>query len=69
MHLLSLRVKTYANPFDTQKPQSKFPTDYFLSNHSIVKEINSEYSLECSLEINPDAQAEAPVLWSPDAKS
>ena len=62
MHLLSLRVKMYANHLDTQKPQSNFPTDYFLSNQSIVKEINSEYSLECSLEINPDSFGNKPTL-------
>ena len=32
------------------------------SNQSILKEINSECSLT-------DAEAEAPVLWPPDAKS
>ena len=52
----------YENPLNTQKPQFKFPTDYFLSNHSIVKEINSEYSLECSLEINPDSFGNKPTL-------
>ena len=31
------------------------------SNQSILKEINPEYSLE--------AEAEAPILWSPDAKN
>ena len=31
------------------------------SNHSILKEINPEYSL--------DAEAETPILWSPDAKN
>ena len=34
------------------------------SNQSILKEINPEYSLE-----RIDAEAEAPVLWPPDAKS
>ena len=34
------------------------------SNHSILKKISPEYSLE-----GPDAEAEAPVLWSPDAKN
>ena len=63
MHLLSLRVKMYANHLDTQKPQSNFPTDYFfLSHQSIVKEINSGYSLECSLEINPDSFGNKPTL-------
>ena len=33
------------------------------SNQSILKEINPEYSLE------RDAEAEAPVLWPPDATS
>ena len=32
------------------------------SNQSIVKEINPEYSLEGLVE------AEAPILWPPDAK-
>ena len=32
------------------------------SNQSILKEINSEYSLEV-------LDAEAPILWPPDAKS
>ena len=31
------------------------------SNQSVLKEINSEYS--------SDAEAEAPPLWPPDAKS
>ena len=34
------------------------------SNLSILKEINSEYSLERN-----DAEAEAPIFWPPDAKS
>ena len=34
-----------------------------LSNQSILKEINTEYSLE------GDAEAEAPVLFPPDVKS
>ena len=34
------------------------------SNHSILKEISPEYSLE-----GTDAEAEAPILWPPDAKS
>ena len=34
------------------------------SNQSIVKEISPEYSLE-----RTDAEAEAPILWPPDAKS
>ena len=34
------------------------------SNQSILKEINPEYSLE-----GTDAEAEAPVLWPPEAKS
>ena len=34
------------------------------SNQSILKEINSEYSLE-----RTDAEAEAPILWPPDVKS
>ena len=34
------------------------------SNQSILKEINSEYSLEYS-----DAEAGAPILWPADAKS
>ena len=34
------------------------------SNHSILKEINPEYSLG-----RTDAEAEAPILWPPDAKS
>ena len=33
------------------------------SNQSILKEINPEYSGRT------DAEAEAPILWSPDAKS
>ena len=33
------------------------------SNQSILKEINPEYSLE-----GLDAEAEAPILWPPDAK-
>ena len=33
------------------------------SNQSVVKEINPEYSLE------GDAEAEAPILWPPDARS
>ena len=33
------------------------------SNQSILKEINPEYSLE------GDAEAEAPILWPPDARS
>ena len=34
------------------------------SKQSILKEINLEYSLE-----ETDAEAEAPVLWPPDAKN
>ena len=34
-------------------------------NQSILKEINLEYSLERPLE---DAEAEAPILWPPNAK-
>ena len=34
------------------------------SNQSIVKEISPEYSLE-----RTDAEAEAPILWPPDAKN
>ena len=34
------------------------------SNQSILKEINPEYSLEGLI-----LEAEAPILWSPDAKS
>ena len=34
------------------------------SNQSILKEISPEYSLECT-----DAEAETPILWSPDAKN
>ena len=34
------------------------------SNQSVLKEINSEYSLEYS-----DAEAGAPILWPADAKS
>ena len=34
------------------------------SNQSILKEINPEHSLD-----GTDAEAEAPVLWPPDAKS
>ena len=32
------------------------------SNQSILKEIKPEY-------IKPDAKAETPILWSPDAKN
>ena len=34
------------------------------SNQSVLKEINPEYSLE-----GLDAEAEAPILWSPDEKN
>ena len=34
------------------------------SNHSILKEINPEYSL-----VPMNAEAESPVLWPPDGKS
>ena len=34
------------------------------SNQSIINEINPEYSLECWT----DDEAEAPVLWPPEAK-
>ena len=34
------------------------------SNQSVLKEINPEYSLEGRM-----AEAEAPVFWSPNAKS
>ena len=34
------------------------------SNQSVLKEINPEYSLEGLM-----AEAEAPVFWSPNAKS
>ena len=34
------------------------------SNQSILKEISLEYSLE-----GTDAEAEAPILWSPDMKN
>ena len=34
------------------------------SDQSILKEISPEYSLE-----GTDAEAEAPILWPPDAKS
>ena len=34
------------------------------SNQSILKEISREYSLE-----GGDAEAEAPILWPPDAKN
>ena len=33
------------------------------SNHSTLKDINPEYSLG-----RTNAEAEAPILWSPDAK-
>ena len=33
-------------------------------NQSTLKEISTEYSLE-----RTDAEAEAPILWPPDAKS
>ena len=36
------------------------------SNQSILKESNSEYSLFIE---RTDAEAEAPILWPPDAKS
>ena len=42
------------------------------SNQSILKEINPEYLLEGLISLNihwTDAEAEAPVLWPPDAKS
>ena len=39
------------------------PLDYKEINQLILKEINPEYSLE------GHAQAEAPILWPPDAKS
>ena len=42
----------------------KVPWTARRSNLSILKEINPEYSLEGLL-----AEAEAPVLWSPDGKS
>ena len=34
------------------------------SNQSILKEINTEYSIG-----RIDAEAEAPIVWPPDAKS
>ena len=34
------------------------------SNQSILKEISSDYSLE-----GTDAEAEAPIIWSPDMKN
>ena len=34
------------------------------SNQSILKEISPEYSLE-----GTDAEAETPILWSPDVKT
>ena len=34
------------------------------SKQSVLKEINPEYSLE-----GTDAEAEAPILWSPDMKN
>ena len=39
------------------------PLDYKEINQLILKEINPKYSLE------GHAQAEAPILWPPDAKS
>jgi len=44
------------------------------SNQSILKEISPEYSLEGDVPSNgtsngfTDAEAEAPILWPPDAK-
>ena len=40
------------------------PSDCKGSNLSILKEINPEYSLEGLI-----AEAKAPILWPPDAKS
>ena len=40
------------------------PLDSKETNQSIVKEINPEYSFG-----RTDAEAEAPILWPPDAKS
>ena len=37
------------------------------SNQSILKEVSPEYSLEA--EYSLDAEAEAPILWPPDAKN
>jgi len=42
------------------------------SNQSILKEISPEYSSEGLISLNiqwTDAEAEAPILWPPDAKS
>ena len=36
------------------------------SNQSILKEINPEYSL---VNDDDDGEAEAPILWPPDAKN
>ena len=43
---------------------SRVPWTARRSNQSIVKEINPEYSLEGLM-----CEAEAPILWQPDAKS
>ena len=48
------------------------PLDNKEINQSILKEINTEYLLEGLISLNihwTDAEAEAPVLWPPDAKS
>ena len=43
---------------------SRVPWKARRSNQSILKEINSEYSLE-----GTDGEAEVPIFWSPDTKS
>ena len=42
----------------------RFPRTARRSNQSILKEISSDYSLE-----GTDAEAEAPIIWSPDMKN
>ena len=46
--------KNFESPWTTRR-----------SSQSILKEISPEYSLEG----DADAEAEAPVLWLPDAKN
>ena len=43
----------------------KVPWKAWRSNQSILKEMNAEYSLE----MNADAEADAPTLWPSDVKS
>ena len=49
------------------REDSRIPWPAKRSNQSILKEINPEYSLQGLNSLK--AEAEAPILWPPDAKN